>query len=278
MEPLPSMYPSEVKPTKNGLGLFATTDLDVGEIVERYEGPVSKYEDVPEQEIGYALLIKNDEWLVPKTNARVLNHSCEPNCYISDDLKVVTQIPVQKGEELTISYTTINMADHMAGEEGGYFWDPRWTFECRCGSAHCVGLINRYVVEPLDDPNSSKIYVHTTAGKGRGVFAKRSITKGEVIERAPVVVISQEEWPQLEKTILADYAYEWGDKGEQAAVALGHVSVYNHSYSPNAMYLWSIDDLTIEVVALRDIQPGHEIVLNYNGEPDDPEPLWFKAV
>ena len=50
------------------------------------------------------------------------------------------------------------------------------------------------------------------------------------------------------------------------ALALGHGSLYNHSFRPNARY----DDVgpqTKEFTAMRDIAPGQEITVNYNGEP-----------
>ncbi len=60
-------------------------------------------------------------------------------------------------------------------------------------------------------------------------------------------------------------------------MALGYGSLYNHSYQPNARY----DDesgQTKVFSAIRDIAPGEEIVVNYNGEPEDETPVWFKLV
>ena len=31
----------------------------------------------------------------------------------------------------------------------------------------------------------------------------------------------------------------------------------------------------MEVIAIRDIQPGEEITINYNGDPESQDPLWF---
>jgi SET domain-containing protein len=61
------------------------------------------------------------------------------------------------------------------------------------------------------------------------------------------------------------------------AVALGYGSLYNHSYQPNARY----DDESGQTKvfrAIRDIAPGEEIVVNYNGEPGDETPVWFKLM
>ena len=77
----------------------------------------------------------------------------------------------------------------------------------------------------------------------------------------------------MEKTSLANYYYNWGDKG--AAIALGYGSLYNHSYCPNAMYVKHYGELLIDYLALHDIPTGAEITINYNGHPSSQQPLWF---
>ena len=114
--------------------------------------------------------------------------------------------------------------------------------------------------------------------RGRGVFARRSINKGELIERSPVIVVPREQWATIEHTILSNYVFDWGENEEDAAVALGYVSIYNHSYTPNAELTECLDDAIIEVSALRDIGEGEEILVNYNGSPDDRDELWFDVV
>src|SRR5512142_3056443 len=82
---------------------------------------------------------------------------------------------------------------------------------------------------------SEAIEVKRVKGKGRGVFARRPIRKGEVIERVPVLVLPIEEIRNLSSwTGLAGYCVLWG-RGT-VALALGYGSLYNHSYRPNARY------------------------------------------
>ena len=61
------------------------------------------------------------------------------------------------------------------------------------------------------------------------------------------------------------------------AVALGYGSLYNHSYQPNARYD-DVGRLTKVFSALRDIEPGEEITVNYNGKPGDRGPVGFDVV
>ncbi len=74
---------------------------------------------------------------------------------------------------------------------------------------------------------------------------------------------------------MASYCFDWG-RGT-VAVASVYGSLYNHSYQPSARY----DDesgQTKVLSAIRDIAPGEEIVFNYNGEPEDETPVWFKLL
>ena len=61
------------------------------------------------------------------------------------------------------------------------------------------------------------------------------------------------------------------------ALALGYGSLYNHSYRPNARYD-DIGQLTKIFTALRDIPPGEEITVNYNGDPSDRAAVAFEVV
>ena len=122
------------------------------------------------------------------------------------------------------------------------------------------------------------IFVRETAGKGRGVFTRNRIRAGEVIEEGPVIVMPPSEVGVLEKTALQDYYFDWGENQEAAAVMLGLCSLCNHSYQPNAKFTLKPETLTIEFVALRDIEPGEEITINYNGDPADQKPIWFPVL
>lgn len=115
--------------------------------------------------------------------------------------------------------------------------------------------------------------------KGRGVFAVSRLACGDIIETAPIILISAAEWPHIEPTVLALYIYNFGPtvEEEHAAIALGYGSLYNHSYTPNAKYIKSWEEQVIRFVALRDIEPGEEITINYNGSPANQTPIWFET-
>ncbi|GFN31948.1 SET domain-containing protein [Paenibacillus xylaniclasticus] len=107
----------------------------------------------------------------------------------------------------------------------------------------------------------------------RGVFATRHITKGELIHVAPVLTYPNEQHKLIEQTILADYVFNYG--ANHSAVLLGYGSLFNHSYSPNATYELNFDNLSVDFYAYTDIQAGEEILINYNGDEECDDPLWF---
>jgi SET domain-containing protein len=268
-------FPSHVGETPIGLGLIAEETLEEDAIVEKLEGRIVPYAKIPENDIRNAFEVGDDRWIVPQSNARHLNHSCDPNCYISDNLDVVVLRKVYQGDELTVMYNEVTLETYMKTGSVLPGWDERRSFDCYCGTPKCIGRIDRYIVPLPGDPNIRAVRMGTIERRGRAMFASRKFLKGELIERAPVIPINQRQWPSAEKTILSDYAFDWGEHDEHAAIALGYVSIYNHSYEPNAQLEELLDELMMEVVAIRDIQPGEEITINYNGDPESQDPLWF---
>ena len=123
---------------------------------------------------------------------------------------------------------------------------------------------------------SDLIEVRRSPGRGRGVFARKFVPAGTIIERVPMIVFPEKELETDEGfSAMYHYCFAWS-KG-LVAIALGYGSLYNHSYSPNARY----DDVaqrTKVFTAIKDIQAGEEITISYNGEPDDLSPLEFPVI
>ncbi len=117
--------------------------------------------------------------------------------------------------------------------------------------------------------------------KGRGLFAKKNIAKGETIDVAHILLISNNDWDLIEDTVLSNYTFEWDDPkciGEyESAVSLSVSQLINHSYDPNVKYVYDYKNKCIEYITLRDISKGEEITVNYNGEPFDKTPVGFEV-
>jgi SET domain-containing protein len=117
------------------------------------------------------------------------------------------------------------------------------------------------------------VVVKKIRGKGRGVIAAEPIRRGQVIEEAELIILSEKELKRIMGTKLYDYTFEWGREG--AAIALGYGGLYNHAYDANAEYLRDMKAKRLVFQAVRDIAPGEEICTNYNGEPGDRKLVWF---
>lgn len=126
---------------------------------------------------------------------------------------------------------------------------------------------------------SESIYVSSSNCRGRGVFARRDLVAGELIEVCPVIVLGgADEQELLDKTRLFNYYFAWGEHQDLAAVALGYGSLYNHSYHANADHVCDALRGELRIYAHRAVRKGEEITINYGGRPDCPDPVWFDVV
>lgn len=135
-----------VRESNTGKGVFAATALEGLTRVAQFAGPETPLSEVEPDQLNYVLRASKDSYLTPVTDARFVNHSCEPNCFIDDDLFIVTRTGLAEGTELTISY---NRVSETEANEWGNFWHPAWTFQCKCGSEKCYGLINQYITDEV---------------------------------------------------------------------------------------------------------------------------------
>ena len=120
---------------------------------------------------------------------------------------------------------------------------------------------------------------------GRGVFSKEFIKAGEVVEIAPVLLIPKGDLQEIDyapgkfelkktrKNPIKDkdiqisrYVFFWNEELE--AIALGYGSLYNHSSNPNIKHERDYQNETITFIALKDLNPGEELYINYGYNPE----------
>ena len=109
------------------------------------------------------------------------------------------------------------------------------------------------------------------------MYAREDLKKNRILEISPVIVLAPAERLLLDQTLLHDYIFIWGTDQQQCCVALGYVSMYNHSYQSNCVYEMNYDEQTIRITAVRFIPAGEELSINYNGDWNNPAPVWFDA-
>ena len=130
----------------HGRGVYATKDiLNESEVIEYVGEPVNKEVSEDRAWDQYALheehgdaavyiFTLNEQWdidgNVPWNTARLINHSCEPNCeawIIGRRVYIYSLRDIKEGEELTFDY--------------GFDIECYEDHPCRCGSDNCVGYI-----------------------------------------------------------------------------------------------------------------------------------------
>jgi len=94
---------------------------------------------------------------------------------------------------------------------------------------------------------------------GRGLFATRFFRKGEIVERAPLLVYKEPD--DYVNTLIDDYNMNVDD--DLTGMALGYVSYANHSENNNVMFDVHGDEQYVDYIAVRDIYPGEEIFSHY---------------
>ena len=123
----------------------------------------------------------------------------------------------------------------------------------------------------------SCLFMAESPEKGRGIFTNELILANTIIEISPVIVMPAADRILLDKTLLHDYIFEWGTDKTQCCMALGFVPIYNHSYNSNCEYFMDYSSNTIMLKAVKNIEAGEEVFINYNGDFNDKTALWFEA-
>jgi SET domain-containing protein len=114
-----------------------------------------------------------------------------------------------------------------------------------------------------DETLQKNVRVGQSNISGRGVFALRNLSNGDIIERCPVLEVNEEDVGGE----LVNYVF-YGDSEKQRLVAMGNGMLFNHSSFPNVGYYLEETALGPELVlyALRNIRKGEELFYNYGRE------------
>lgn len=122
------------------------------------------------------------------------------------------------------------------------------------------------------------LIIAPTAQMGRGVFTLEALAADTLVEISPVIVLPEKDRKLLDQTLLHYYIFEWGEDQRGCCVALGYVSLYNHSFESNCEYEMDVESQMIRIKTMRAIEAGEELFINYNGDFNDPKPLWFDTI
>jgi hypothetical protein len=124
------------KTPRHGKGVFAHAKIKKGEIIAAFDGIIYDFdfENWDDDLYNHAIQFDKGHWRDSKGIARLVNHSCDPNCGIRDRFKIVSMRNILPGEEITWDY----------GMTENYVWRMR----CTCGSPLCRKIIGSYATMP----------------------------------------------------------------------------------------------------------------------------------
>jgi len=111
------------------------------------------------------------------------------------------------------------------------------------------------------------LYIKDTGTvKGRGVFALRDFSVGEIVEECPVILLDLPfaALPEALKRSVFNWRVLVGETNNSFAIALGFGSIYNHDNPAAMRYDADSNNFTLKFIAVRDIRVGDELTINYN--------------
>lgn len=108
----------------------------------------------------------------------------------------------------------------------------------------------------------SDVFVAKVKGRGLAVFADRKFKKGETVILEPIIVLANNDWKQLNETVLHEYYF--GRKFD--FLALGYVSLMAHASLPNLEWSANKSKREVRFTALRSISKNSELCFDYGWE------------
>jgi hypothetical protein len=128
---------------------------------------------------------------------------------------------------------------------------------------------------------SPELYIaETGTALGRGAFAGRSYSPGEVVEVCPVILL---DYSMKELSLpVQRVVFNWSklcDSPEKYALVLGCGSIYNHTDEPNMRYSADPENQAMIYTAVREIEQGEQLTVSYNQVPEGEAPRkrnWFE--
>ena len=112
----------------NKKGVFAARDFKKGEVVLKWNPKIlekSEVEKLEDNQKHYLYKAGRNKYFLMQPPEKFVNHSCAANTQVKNSCDVAVR-NIGKGEEITSDYG-----------QGGYV-----SFECKCGSKDCRGVIN----------------------------------------------------------------------------------------------------------------------------------------
>jgi uncharacterized protein len=241
-----------------GKGIFATRKIRKDEFIMKIEGPTIRWKYFFDHRVGPNWVNAGKNlWRIPYKHSswNYINHSCQPNAGLPQRSKVVAMKDIEAGEEIVIDYSCTESA-------------LNWRMSCRCELVNCRKTIRSVQYLPVSLFETYRNYipaflqtihlkckVYTASVQSeQGIFAKRSITKGEVLFKVEGPVMKYHKTPPYQT------GYRWLAIAKNTWITALRDNPWwtmRHSCVPNT----GLKD-KVFVVAMRDIFPDEEITID----------------
>lgn len=119
----------DTSPT-HGQGLYATAPIKAGEVIMVWGGDVYTLDDLQAGRVprGISYSFIDDDILLAAPADGLdyfINHSCDSNLWMQDEVTVIARRDIQAGEEITLDYALVEA-------------EPEYRLDgCACGSPLC---------------------------------------------------------------------------------------------------------------------------------------------
>jgi SET domain-containing protein len=123
--------------------------------------------------------------------------------------------------------------------------------------------IGLFLAKKAADGRRGVVAIRASTVSGRGAFALKKISEGDIIERCPALEVTDRDVGGE----LLNYVF-YGSTESARLVVMGNGMLFNHSSTPNVAYYREQSALGVELVlyALRNISKGEELFYTYGDD------------
>ncbi len=109
-------------------------------------------------------------------------------------------------------------------------------------------------------------HIKTSEEMGRGLYASRTILKGETITICEILTLSPEDTKKVNETDLKYYTFKLDSTRD--CLVLGDGEIFNHDDSPNVSYrlVNALERQRMAFKATRTIIKGEQLFIDYNAD------------
>ncbi len=124
-------------------------------------------------------------------------------------------------------------------------------------------VIGFFLAKKASTGHGKLVTIGPSTVSGRGAFALKKISEGDIIERCPALEVTDQDIGGE----LLNYVF-YGSTENARLVVMGNGMLFNHSSTPNVAYYREQGTLGVELVlyALRNINKGEELFYTYGDD------------